>query len=49
MVATLRALIATEGADASFSKPYWEIAHEVPDVLVAHVRLWRLLESVRAR
>ena len=45
MIATLRSLIETEGKLASFSKPYWEIVNAVPEVLVAHVKLWRLLDK----
>lgn len=45
MVATLRSLIETEGKLESFSKPYWDIVNAVPEVLVAHVKLWRLLDK----
>ncbi len=45
MVATLRSLIETEGQLASFSKPYWDIVNAVPEVLVSHVKLWRLLDK----
>jgi len=41
----LRALIESEGKLASFSTPYWQIVNETPEVLVAHVRLWRLLDK----
>ncbi|MGZ5100700.1 MAG: hypothetical protein ACXWGX_08215 [Usitatibacter sp.] len=40
----LRKLIkAGEGTD--FSRKYWEMAEANPDVLVGHVKLWRLLAS----
>ena len=44
MIATLRSLIETEGKLATFSKPYWDIVNAVPEVLVSHVKLWRLLD-----
>jgi len=43
MLLTLRSLIATEGPP-SFSKPYWDIVNDVPEVLVNHVKLHRLLQ-----
>ncbi|HXN16253.1 MAG TPA: hypothetical protein VN878_07730 [Usitatibacter sp.] len=45
MVATLRSLVQPAGPNASFSAPYWEFVEAVPDVLVAHVKLRRLLGS----
>ena len=45
MIATLRSLIETEGKLASFSTPYWDIVNDVPEVLVSHVKLWRLLDK----
>ncbi len=47
IVAALRGLVATEGRNALFSAAYWKIVNERPEALVAHVRLWRLLESAR--
>jgi len=47
LVGALRALLATDGANAVFSKPYRELVDAVPEVLVEHVKLWRLLESAR--
>ena len=46
-VEALRALLATDSANAVFSKPYRELVDAVPEVLVEHVKLWRLLESAR--
>ena len=40
----LRALIATEGRNPAFTKVYWEIVNDVPEVLVNHVKLWRMLQ-----
>ena len=48
MIAALRSLIEAEGKHPTFSKPYWEIVNEVPEVLVAHVKLWRLLQEAQA-
>jgi hypothetical protein len=45
MIAALRSLIQTEGKLESFTKPYWQIVNDVPEVLVAHVKLWRLLDK----
>jgi hypothetical protein len=44
MIQALRSLIESGGKDVLFNKPYWEIANEVPEVLVAHVKLWRLIQ-----
>ena len=45
MVGALRSLIQTESPHAAFGKPYWEIVNDVPEVLVAHVQLWRLIDK----
>jgi len=47
LVAVLRGLVATEGTNALFSAAYWKIVNDVPAALIEHVKLWRLLESVR--
>ena len=39
----MRSLIRPEGRNKSFTAPYWVLVEAVPDVLVAHVKLWRLL------
>jgi hypothetical protein len=44
LVDALKSLIEMHGKDVGFNKPYWEIANEVPEVLVAHVKLWRLIQ-----
>lgn len=49
MIATLRSLIEAEGKHPAFGTPYWEIVNDVPEVLVAHVKLWRLLEASSRR
>ena len=47
MVQALRSLVEAGGTHEVFSKPYWEIVNEEPNVLIEHVKLWRLLESAR--
>lgn len=47
IVAALRGLVATEGSNVLFSTAYWKIVNDVPEALIFHVKLWRLLESVR--
>ncbi len=44
MIAALRSLIQAESPHADFGKPYWEIVNDVPESLVAHVQLWRLID-----
>ena len=48
MVDALRSLVEADGTHEVFSKPYWEIVNAEPTVLIEHVKLWRLLESVRS-
>jgi hypothetical protein len=43
LLETLRSLIQPGGPNASFSVPYWKIVEAEPDVLVEHVKLWRML------
>lgn len=40
----LRSLIQAGGA-SDFNLKYWEMAEATPDVLVSHVKLWRLLAA----
>ena len=47
MVAALQALTEQDGANAVFSTAYWGIVNEVPEATIAHVKLKRLLETVR--
>ena len=44
MVITLRELVQQDGPHA-FSRPYWDIVNAVPEVLIAHVKLGRLLDK----
>ena len=48
MVDALRDLINAEHRNGTFGKLYWEIVDSVPEVLVAHVKLWRLITEKRA-
>jgi hypothetical protein len=34
-----------EGRNRTFTAPYWVLVEAVPDVLIAHVKLWRLLNT----
>lgn len=47
LVAALQALTEQDGANAVFSTAYWEIVNEVPEATIAHVKLKRVLETVR--
>ena len=42
ILTTLKSMIQA-GGSARFNKLYWELAEQVPEVLVEHVKLWRLL------
>ena len=48
VVNALRDLINADHRNGTFGKPYWEIANDVPEVLVEHVKLWRLITERRA-
>ena len=48
VVNALRDLINSGHRNGTFGKPYWEIADAVPEVLVEHVKLWRLITEKRA-
>jgi hypothetical protein len=43
ITSALKALIQPGGAHAEFTRRYWEMAEATPDVLVGHVKLWRML------
>jgi hypothetical protein len=47
VVNALRDLIHAGHRGGTFGKPYWEIVDDVPEVLVAHVKLWRLITEKR--
>ena len=44
IVEALRSLIRPGGADPGFGEPYWKMVEGSPDVTVAHVKTWRLVE-----
>ena len=48
IVATVRSMIQVGGANTRFNKPYWQLVEEVPEVLVEHVKLWRLIGPQKA-
>ncbi len=48
MVDALRELVEPDGMHEGFSKPYWQIVNDTPAVTIEHVKLWRLLESVKS-
>lgn len=43
ILAALRALIQPGGSHAAFTSRYWRMLDSTPEVLVDHVKLWRLL------
>lgn len=45
ILGAVKALLQREGANVKFSKRYWEMVEATPEVLVDHVRLWRLLDK----
>jgi hypothetical protein len=48
LLSALRSMIQVGGANTRFNKPYWQIVEEVPEVLVEHVKLWRLIGPQKA-
>ena len=47
VLAALQTLIQPDGTNAEFTTRYWPLLEAVPEALVAHVRLWRLIEAQR--
>lgn len=45
ILAALRALLQPGGSHAGFTERYWRMLDASPEVLVDHVKLWRLIES----
>src|SRR6185503_17357187 len=43
VLAALHTLIQPDGTNAEFTTRYWALLEAVPEALVAHVRLWRLI------
>ena len=48
LLSALRGMIQAGGANTKFNKPYWQLVEEVPEVLVEHVKLWRLIGAQKA-
>lgn len=47
VIRALQTLIEPNGTNADFTTRYWPLLQEVPEALVAHVRLWRLVAAER--
>ncbi|HSN20761.1 MAG TPA: hypothetical protein VLS49_08795 [Usitatibacter sp.] len=47
LVRGLQTLIQPDGTNEEFTTRYWPLLEVVPEALVAHVRLWRLIASDR--
>jgi len=45
VVRALQTLIQPDGSNAEFTTRYWPLLEEVPEALVAHVKLWRLIAA----
>lgn len=45
LLAALRSLLQREGPNTRFTQRYWEMIDSTPDVLVAHVKLTRVLKQ----
>jgi len=45
VVAALQTLIQADGTNAEFTSRYWPLLQAVPEALVAHVKLWRLIAA----
>lgn len=46
---TLHDLLHPEGGNRAFRDRYWAMVQDDPEVTVAHVKVWRLLEAIPAR
>ena len=45
ILSAVRGLLQREGANKRFTGKYWEMVEATPDVLVDHVKLWRMLDA----
>lgn len=45
IVEALRELIRPEGVNQAFTPKYWHLVNSAPDVTVAHVKAWRMVEG----
>jgi len=48
LLATLRSMIPVGSSNARFNQPSWARVEGVPEVLVEHVKLWRLIGPQKA-
>jgi hypothetical protein len=48
LLSTLRSMIQVGSPNTRFNTPYWQLVEEVPEVLVEHVKLWRLIGPQKA-
>jgi hypothetical protein len=45
VIRALQTLIQPDGTNAEFTTRYWPLLEMVPEALVAHVKLWRLIAT----
>ena len=45
IMSALRELIRPEGTNHAFTPRYWHMVNNTPDVTVAHVKAWRLVDG----
>jgi hypothetical protein len=45
VIHALRTLIQPDGTNAEFTTRYWPLLEAVPEALLAHVKLWRLIDA----
>lgn len=45
IMTALRELIRPEGTNPAFTPRYWHMVNNTPDVTVAHVKAWRLVDG----
>lgn len=45
ILGAVRSLLQREGPNIRFTRRYWEMVEATPEVLVDHVKLWRMLEK----
>lgn len=45
ILSAVRSLLQRDGRNVKFTRRYWEMVESTPEVLVDHVKLWRMLEK----
>ncbi len=45
VIGALQTLIQPDGTNAEFTTRYWPLLEMVPEALLAHVKLWRLIAA----